>query len=96
MNYKMTVVIKDPKEPAGFGAIVLNLIAEFAYDEKQYGNGYSVCIKDDKVFRICYDLRYYKDFDKDKKDVWLLNWAKEYWSGTNGAYELVKFSIEKI
>ena len=98
MEYLMTVTIKNPKEEKGMdSSIVLKLKATFGYDEKQYGNGYSVAIEsDDNRFQNYYDLRYDTSFDKSKKMEWLTEWANNYWSGTNGAYKVHKLSIEQV
>ena len=43
-----------------------------------------------------FDVRYDKSFNVDKPDVWLKNWAKNYWNGCNGAWKIKRLQILKI
>lgn len=96
MNYKMTVIIRNPETEPGMNSdIVMNLTAEFSSNPDDYGNGYYVGINGEKGFGFLYDLRYNHDFNKEEKEVWLTRWAHHYWNGKNGAYEVKSLTIEK-
>lgn len=97
MKYQMIVKITDPNTPKG---MKLNLITKlyccFAYNPKDYGNGFFLKI-DGKLYgpRIL-DLRYDKSFNSKKPEEWLKSWANNYWSGKNGAWKIKRILIEKI
>lgn len=94
MKYKMRVVIADPNTKEGMiSDLMLDMTAEFAYDPKQYGNGYSLAIEGKEGFGNYYDLRYDKDFHSRHKIAYLAEWAERYWSGENGAYKLKSITI---
>ena len=97
MNYKMTVIIRDPETEQGMSSdMVMNLTASFDYDPNNYGNGHYVGIKGGQGFYNLYDLRYDKDFHRDAKIQWLVDWACRYWNGKNGAYEVKSITVEKV
>ena len=99
MIYKMTVTIADPKTPAGMCSdLTMNLKCRFAYNPQQYGNGHYVSITQEganKFFGVSYDLRYDKTFNRNRKEQWLEEWAKSYWSGKDGAYAVKTLKIGK-
>lgn len=94
MKYKMEVVITDPKAKDGVNSDQMFLLdAEFVYDPKQYGNGYSMGIEGKGFSPQYYDIRYDKDFDRRHKIAYLAEWAERSWSGENGAYKLKSITI---
>lgn len=99
MKYLMTVVIADPNTAAGMSSDVLYKIeCIFTYDPEQYGNGYWLRMKKrgPEGFVNHVDLRYDKNFDRNDKLAYLERWAKNYWSGQNGAYCLKSIRFEKL
>jgi hypothetical protein len=96
MTYKMKVQITDPETPKEmFSEMVFNLDCYFIYDEEQYGNGHYVNITNGKEFQNYIDLRYDKTFNRNKKAEWLEQWARNYWSGKNGAWIIKSLEITK-
>lgn len=94
-DFQIRVQIADPNTPDGMcSTMTLDMKASFSCNPNDYGNGYHVKIDDGHGFGNYYDLRYDKTFRKDRKEEWLLSWAKDYWSGKNGAYELTFFQIK--
>lgn len=91
MTYELNITIQNPTHKEHTNK--LHLVASFAHDPNQYGNGYSLNIKGENGFDLYYDLRYDKDFSKITKEEWLLTWAKYYWSGEHGSYKLTQFQI---
>lgn len=97
MNYKMNVMIKDPKTPEGMtSGLCFELTCSFTYDEENYGNGHYVAIEGKEFYRQIIDLRYDLSFDRNNKEKWLENWARNYWSGTNGAWTIENLEIVKV
>lgn len=97
-KYNMNVVICDPNAEAGKNSDVhLKLECEFSCNEKDYGNGHYVSIKNESLpfGKEIYDIRYDKSFNRNDKTTWLLNWAYSYWTGKNGAYEIKSIKIEE-
>ena len=96
MKYKMKVWIVNPDTQDGANSeLMFDLDCAFAYDENSYGNGYWLGIGGKGFFGHGYDLRYDASFNSKRKIAWLADWADNYWSGENGAYELKKIEIEK-
>lgn len=94
MNYKMKVRITDPKTPKGmFSELFFDLECKFTYDENQYGNGHYVSIKGKEFYTQIIDLRYDCSFDRNNKEKWLENWARNYWSGENGSWVIKSLEI---
>lgn len=93
MNYKMKVTIKETNFPM---VMDLELDCRFAYDGEQYGNGHYVCIAGKEFYKQVIDLRYDTNFDRNKKEEWLEQWAKSYWSGKNGAWAIKTLEIIKV
>lgn len=98
MKYQIIVKITDPNTPKGmFSELMFILDCCFAYDSKQYGNGFFLRIGKKGTFEtIDFDLRYDKTFNPDNKAEWLEQWAKKYWSGENGAWKIKEILIKKI
>ena len=97
MKYNMSVRITDPNTSEGMvSELYFNLECIFTYDEDQYGNGHYVSIQGKGFYRQVIDLRYDKSFDRDNKAEWLETWAKNYWSGKNGAWVIKSLEIAKI
>lgn len=98
MKYTMKVTIHNPETPAEMTSDLLLIIdCNFAYDAEQYGNGHYVSLKNKNLpfGKEIIDLRYDKTFDRDNKTEWLEKWARNYWSGKNGAYAVKKLAITK-
>lgn len=96
MKYNLTVIIQDPNTKEGMNSeLVYILDVIYSHNPNTYGNGYYVYITDNEGFENCYDLRYSMDFDSDKKEAWIVDWAYKYWSGKNGAYEVKSLTISK-
>ena len=100
MRYKMIVEIADPNVEMGYvSGLHFDLVSTFYQDENGYGNGHWVTICGSGAishFENTYDLRYDKTFNRGKKEEWLRNWAKSYWSGKDGAWAVVALTIEKL
>lgn len=97
MNYKMTVEIYDPETPVGiFSVTRLYLFCDFFCDPNDFGNGCYVSIRGEGFSKRVFDIRYEKSFNIDEPDVWLKNWAKNYWNGCNGAWKTKSIQILKI
>ena len=96
MKYTMNVVIADPETKVGMTSdLFMKLVCFFAYDPEQYGNGHWLKIKGSEGFEGHIDLRYDTDFDRNNKIEYLEKWAKNYWSGKNGAYYVKSIEIIK-
>ena len=94
MKYTMKVKITDPKTPAGMmSEIFFNLECEFFCKEGDYGNGYYVAISGEHFAEQYIDLRYDTSFNKNEKAEWLVSWAKNYWSGENGAWAVKSVEV---
>lgn len=97
MNYRMKVIIADPEATKEMTSeLYFDLTCSFTYDGEQYGNGHYVLIKGEKFYKQIIDLRYDKSFDRNNKMQWLENWARNYWSGENGAWAIKSLEITKI
>lgn len=97
MNYKMKVTITDPNTEEGmFSSLYFALDYNFVCNLKQYGNGYYVIIKSKEFYQQMIDLRYDKSFNPNNKTKWLKDWAKNYWSGKNGAWTIKTLAIIKV
>lgn len=94
MKYTMNVVIADPETPEGMISDLLMILScNFVYDSEQYGNGYYVKISGKEGFSNIIDLRYNTEFNQNNKIAWLEKWARNYWSGKNGAYYVKSIKI---
>lgn len=97
MIYKMKVTITDPNTKDGFfSSLYFDLDCNFAYNPEQYGNGYYVSVGSKNFYPQMIDLRYDKSFDPKNKTKWLEEWAKNYWSGKNGAWAIKTLEIIKV
>ncbi len=98
MNYKMTVTIAKPDAQKGAHSdLTMTLKCSFQIDSRTpYGNKTYLLIADEeRNFEQHYDLRYDTSFKPDKKEAWLEDWARNYWSGKNGAYAVKTLQIVK-
>lgn len=96
MTYKMKVRITDPNTPKGMTSeLYFKLKCTFVYDEEQYGNGFFLNIECENFEPKFFDLRYDRTFKKSEKEKWLENWARNYWSGENGAWAIKSLEITK-
>ena len=95
MTYKMKVTIKDPQMKE---RKQLMFTCYFMHDPDTYGNGYHVNIMPDRkeYGKHCYDLRYDKTFNRENPLKWLIEWAYNYWSGENGAWEVNTLEINTL
>lgn len=93
MVYNLKVEITNPQKTA---SKVWDLKATFFFDPEQYGNGHYVLIKGKEGFEHHYDIRYDTSFRKANKIGWLEDWARSYWSGKNGAWNITHLEISKI
>ena len=97
LNYKMTVEIFDPESPVGmYSGERLYLFCEVFYDQDNYGNGCYVSISGKGFSRNVFDIRYDKSFNIHEPELWITNWAKNYWNGCNGAWKIKSLQILKI
>ena len=96
MKYTMNVSITDPNTPKGmYSGITFNLACTFVHNPDTYGNGYYVGIAGKEFYKQVIDLRYDTSFNPDKKEEWLENWAKNYWTGKDGAWAIKSLEIVK-
>ena len=97
LNYKMTVDIYDPNTPVGmFSGLRLYLFCEVSCDSNDSGNGCYISIRGEGFSRNVFDVRYDKSFNINESDVWLTNWAKNYWNGSYGAWSIKRLQISKL
>lgn len=99
MKYKMTVTIYNPQTPEGMTSDITYVIScVFHCDSNTYGNGYSLSLKTlgTVPFENLIDLRYDKEFNREYKMAYLERWAKNYWTGKDGAYAIKKLIIETV
>lgn len=92
MNYEMKVRITDPNTQ---NELSYKLKCSFAYDKEQYGNGFFLSIEGEDFYPQGFDLRYDRSFRKSEKEKWLEDWARNYWSGENGAWVIKSLEITK-
>ena len=96
MKYSMNVVIKDPNtEPGMVSDMLLTFQCYFISEEEGYGKKtfLNICSED---ARNVIDLRYDKNYIRGKEKEYLEYWAKNYWTGKNGAWEVKSLSIEEV
>lgn len=94
MSYIMNVTIEDPNTRDGMSSgLFFTLNCYFCYDEEQYGNGHYVTIKGKDFYEQTYDIRYDTSFNRSNKSKWLESWAKNHWSGKNGAWTVKEIDI---
>ena len=96
MKYEMKVVIYDPETPKGMiSDLMFKLSCSFVYDSEQYGNGHYLNIGGKEFYQQVIDLRYDTEFDRNNKIAFLEKWARNYWSGKNGAYAIKTLEISE-
>lgn len=97
MNYIMKVKIKDPDTAKGMvSELYFELDCIFEHNENDYGNGYWLVIKGKGFGQQLFDLRYDRSFKKRHPEKWLEKWAKNYWSGKDGAWIIDSLKIEEV
>ena len=74
----------------------LKLKVTLSKSNSGYGNDTYMLVKsrDDGHFEQYYDIRYDKEFDKRKPEIFILNWVYNYWSGENGSWNVSGCSIK--
>ena len=92
MKYTMNVTIVKPNEEE---TMSFEMSWEFAYNEDDYGNGHHALVKSEAFPTTAYDLRYDTSFNRNKKEEWLVRWAKNYWNGENGAWAVKSVEVTK-
>lgn len=92
MIYEMKVRITNPNTQE---EMYYKLECYFVYDKEQYGNGFFLSIEGKGFSPQDFDLRYDRSFRKSEKEKWLENWARNYWSGENGAWAVKSLEITK-
>jgi len=98
MKYTMSVILEPPEEEKVAGltsAWGMKVAATFYHDKKQYGNGYHLGLKPPDSPVNVIDLRYDETFDPDKPEEWLERWARSYWTGKNGSWQIKELVIKK-
>lgn len=97
MKYQINVTITDPETPKEmYSGLTFNLEAVFFYDEEQYGNGHYLSIYGKGFSEQHYDIRYDTSFRRNEKAKYLEQWARNYWSGKNGAWVIKSLEIVKL
>ena len=96
MKYKMNVRLTTTDNERE-REVKLELECAYSYDPDTYGNGYYLYIgkKNRDGFETLLDLRYSKEFNRNKKISYLAQWAENYWCGENGAYLLEEIEIKR-
>ena len=93
----MKVYLTDPNTEKGmYSNLYFELYCTFYYDTEHYGNGYYVSIRGKDFYPLSYDLQYDKSFDCNNKVTWLKEWAKSYWTGKNGSWEIKSLDITEV
>lgn len=61
-----------------------------------YGNDTYMLVKnrDGEYFEQYYDIRYDKTFNKNKPELFILNWVYNYWTGEKGSWNISGCSIK--
>lgn len=61
-----------------------------------YGNNTYMLVKSryGGEFEQYLDIRYDTTFNKDKPEIYIINWVYNYWSGDNGSWNVVACSIK--
>lgn len=96
-TYKMKVEIYDPNSTEGlYTSERLYLFCEVFCDANDFGNGCYVFIRGEGFSKNVIDVRYDMSFNIVDADVWLKNWAKNYWNGCYGAWKIKSLQILKI
>jgi hypothetical protein len=74
----------------------LKLKVVFAKSNSGYGNDTYMRVngRDGNSFEQLYDIRYDKNFSSKRPEVYIANWAYNYWSGENGAWSITGISIK--
>jgi hypothetical protein len=97
MKYRMKVCITDPNTKEGMmSELMFKFDCSFCYDPDDYGKKtYLSITSEDGRFDNYYDLRYDENFRRDDKIGFLEFWARNYWTGENGAWAIKSLEITK-
>ena len=97
MNYKIKVIITNPNtEKDMVSELLFELDCRFHYYPDGYGKKTWLSItSEDGRFNNNYDLQYDQNFHRDKKEEFLEYWARNYWTGENGAWTIKSLEIIK-
>lgn len=96
MKYLMSVVIKDPETKSGMiSDILLKFRCCFITDDEGYGNKTYLSIIGEGSDKYI-DLRYDKNYHRGKEKEYLEYWARNYWTGKNGAWEIKSLNITGV
>lgn len=96
MKYSISVVIKDPNtEPGMVSDMLLTFQCYFIKEDEGYGKKtyLSIIGLDAKSY---IDLRYDKNYHRGKEKEYLEYWARNYWTGKDGAWEIKSLSITEV
>lgn len=71
---------------------------EFFYNPNQYGNGtYMSCENHDNRYSSHYfDIRYDRDYTKDRQVQFIVDWVLNTWNGENGSYRTTAISVKEV
>lgn len=97
MKYLMNVTIKNPNHKSEMCSdLLLKLNCYFAREEEGYGKKTWLSIHGVGDFEQCIDLRYDKNYHRGKEKQYLEYWARNYWTGKNGAWEIKSLNITEL
>lgn len=91
MKYRLKVIIANPEAPEN--EVAYELLFSFVHDPEQYGNGHYASIRGANFWSQFIDLRYDSEFDRNNKAAWVEKWARNYWSGKDGAFMVKSLEI---
>ena len=92
-KYRLRVIVVSPENQQNKAAY--ELLFTFVYDPEQYGNGHYASIRGANFWHQVIDLRYDAEFDRNDKAAWVEKWARNYWSGENGAFMVKELDIQE-
>ena len=69
---------------------------KFSYDPDQYGNGTMMICKKYGGRTEYYDIRYNRDYHKDRPMQFILDWVLCTWSGERGSWRATEVSIKEM
>lgn len=70
----------------------------FFYNSNQYGNGTYMSCKDHVPGYQGYyiDIRYDRDYHKDKQVQYIVDWVLNTWNGNDGSYRTTSISVKEL
>lgn len=96
MKYLMNVIIRDPNtKPGMVSDMLLKFRCYFIRDDEGYGKKTYLNICSESAHNPI-DLRYDKNYYRGKEKEYLEYWAKNYWTGKNGSWEIKELIIEEM